>query len=304
MSQIVVRLPGKLTELVSSFPFLENLRHFYEVHDIHLIVDKELAPYLVLLPFNAFIHAFDKTQYPGALDIPRFVAHQENINDVSKFYSLTDSKIDAAFGKAFNAKEKIGFKYGLTANFLFDKKIVVDENLHPMKKYLKLMEDNIKKDAQYFSRELESVVQDLYKPYVVLNIAYDEDKLVLDPKWCDYIDYYMKYTIYIMCEKAPKQEKMKELVSRYRINAGRENRLMFFENDSPLKLSQLLYHAKGFVSDTTDISFLASYMGVPTIEFTDKEVTPEPLSKTYLVKEKGDFEAASLYDESHSLFML
>lgn len=304
MSQIVVRLPDKLDELVCSFPFLENLRHFYEVHEIHLIVDKDLAPYLVLLPFNAFIHNFDKVQYPGALDVPRFVAHQESIHDVSKFYSLTDSKIDAAFGKAFNAKEKIGFKFGLTANFLFDKKIAIDENLHPMTKYLRLMEGNIKKDGQYFSRELESLVQDLYQPYVVLNIGFDEDKLVLDPKWCDYIDYYMKYTIFIMCEKAPKQEKMKELVSRYRINAGRENRLMFFENDNPLKLSQLLYHAKGFVSDTTDISFLASYMGVPVIEFTDKEVTPSPLSKSYLAKERGDFEAASLYDQSHSMFML
>jgi ADP-heptose:LPS heptosyltransferase len=303
MGQIVVRLPHELDELVCSFAFIENLKFFYETDDIHLIVDKDYAPYLVLLPFNAFIHVFDNDEYPGVLDIPRFVAHQRNITDVARFYSLTDSKIDAAFGKAFNAKEKVGFKFGFSANILFDKKILCSDSLHPMHKYLKLMEGNLKKDANYFSRELTSIVQDLYMPYIVININYQQEKGRLDPKWCDYIDYYQKYTIYIMSETAPQKE-MKDLVARYRINSGQENRLMYFENDSELKLAQLLYHAKGFISDETSLSFISSYMGVPTIEFTQKVLDAIPLSKVYLKKDQDEYSPATTYDDSFDLFSL
>lgn len=303
MSQIVVRLPRKLDQLLCSFPFLENLRHFYEAHEIHLICDKVLAKYLVLLPFNAFIHGFDEKEYPGALDIPRYVAHQENITDVSKFYSLTNSKIDAAFGKAFNAKETIGFKFGITANLLFNKKINYDEKNHPMTQYLAMMEGNLKKDGQYFSRELECIVQELYRPYVVISIKHDDERLRLDPKWCDYINYYHKYTIYIISENAP-AGKMKELTDRYKLNTDRENRVMFFECDDAVKLCQLIYHAKGFVTDESDLAYVASYMSVPTIEVTEKLNNASPLSKAYKNFDPGAFMPQLMYDESHHMFNL
>ncbi len=137
-SNITVRLPNWMGDLVMSAAFIQQLKQLYPDAKIQAIVKDNLSELATLIPCIDIITPFAKQDHPGLGAIKQFAkvyaAHPSDI-----FFCLPDSFSSAWMAYYFSSSHRIGYKKELR-QLLLTHSYKKPKGLHRVEEYIRLLE--------------------------------------------------------------------------------------------------------------------------------------------------------------------
>ena len=151
-TNILIRLPNWLGDVVMSSAFVGAVKEFYPGAVIDAIVKKELGDAASLIPGLNKLYFFSKQESPGLMSAYSF-GKQLRAEKYDLFFNLPESFSSQVMAKGTRAKKRVGFsKEG--SFFLLTNSFERPKNVHRVEEYVSLLEQFCGKKAGSISVEL------------------------------------------------------------------------------------------------------------------------------------------------------
>ncbi|MFZ9000951.1 MAG: glycosyltransferase family 9 protein [Bacteriovoracaceae bacterium] len=157
MKKITVFLPQNKEQILSCYPFLQEITNLYPDGEIHLLILEELKKYLLFFEKNFFIHTYNLEDYNVA-GLYKYIYNLKRVNNIDIYIDLVGTLASATIGIFVKANQRIGLDKGM-ARFLYNQRIQISTHMSSERIYLNLLRKwNNKSDENFFiSRECKDV---------------------------------------------------------------------------------------------------------------------------------------------------
>lgn len=166
MKKILVKLPLKLEELASAWPFLELLCEKAKGDQIQVIYDEQLAPWHEW-PVQGLPSFKLSSSERSLLGVHKYSVRENDIFNIDIYIDLEGSLVSAYMGHCFKAKQRFGVHSNTWAKIFYHHRVLATQGKSLDDRYILILEKVLEQDFTDFKLNPAPVkipeIEDLFK---------------------------------------------------------------------------------------------------------------------------------------------